>query len=426
MKIWQFILLILIITSCEDLLDLQPTNSINGERAIQDEADLQNAIRGCYDALQSDGYYGRLFLVIGEIGSDNAYNGGTILDYEQFNRNNVNPDNRFLEEIWSSPYVAINRCNTAIYYTNKLALSEENRTIYLAELYFLRALNYYNLVRLFKNVPLKLEPTFDDKNFNISLSGEEDIYDQILKDLKFANNKLINSNPNFASDLAVKTLFAKTYLELERYEDAIMYANFVLTSDKDLMENYNELFTDENNKESIFELSFTESLNDKNRLAEYCLPNSLGGRYEIAPEIDLINAFESGDTRKQLFTGVIPYCNKYESLTSGADNVYIFRLAELYLLRAEARTQLQENTTLIMNDINKIRERAGLSTIYSESYSELMKIIQAERRYEFAFEGHRRFDLVRTGQANQVLNIENENYYYPIPFTELNTNDAIN
>jgi hypothetical protein len=422
----RYIVVLVFIWSCEGMLDLQPTNTISAENAIQNETDLQNAIRGCYDALQADGYFGRLHLVVGDLAADNAYNGGTILDYDQFNRNQVDSDNQFLEELWVAPFIAINRCNTVIYYTNSLELDDEAKEAYLAELYFIRSLSYYNLLRLFESTPLKLEPTLDNSNHHVPLSERSLVYEQIIGDLKFASNKLKQEDPYFATDLAVKTLLAKISLDTRKYEDAIEYADFVLTQDKRLLDNYEDLFIKEGNDESIFELSFTETVSDKNRLAEYCWPTNLGGRYEIAPEINFLNSFENGDVRKELFLGQVPYCNKYESIASGADNVYIFRLAELYLVRAEARTQLRGNTTLIMNDLNKIRARAGLSDIYSTSYNELMEFILIERRHEFAFEGHRRFDLVRTNRASDVLNIKEDQYYFPIPLNEITTNNQIN
>lgn len=422
-----FGLIILFIISCDDLLDLQPTNSISSENAILNESDLQNSIKSCYDAFQADGYYGRNLIMINEIGSDNAYNGGTILEYDQFNKNNVQQDNRYLEEIWATPYIAINRCNMVIYYMDKLEdITESKKEEYLAEVLFLRALNYYNLTRLFRDVPLKLKPTIDTKDFNVPVSNQSEVYEKILEDLTFANNKLKNTNSFLATDDAVKTLLAKINLELDNYQEAINYANEVINSDKKLLEDYSELYTSENNLESIFELEFTELLSDKNRIAEYCYPNNLGGRYEIAPEIELLNSFESGDHRLNFFLGNTPYCNKYESITSGADNVFIFRLAELYLLRAEARTRNNGTISQINSDINKIRNRAGLTSIYSNSYTELLQIIENERRLEFAFEGHRRFDLIRTNRASEVLGITTDSYYYKIPLSEINTNDEIN
>lgn len=414
-------------SSCEDFIDLEPTDSISSEKAIRNEQELKSAIMGCYDALQSDGYYGRMLLVINEIASDNAYNAGTILEYDNYNKNNVHPDNTLNEDLWKAIYIGINRCNTAIYYTNKLNnISASKKEEYIAELSFLRALNYYNLTRLYKDIPLRLEPTLDEDNLNTPLSEQADIYVQILEDLSNANNRLTNSNPFFASDLAVKTLLAKVNLELKNYVTASNYADSVINGGKHLSAEYSELFFTEENDESIFELSYTELLSDKNRLAEYCLPKQFGGRFEIAPEEELINSFELNDKRRNLFPGTQSYCNKYESIASGADNIYIFRLAELYLLRAEAKANVTGNLYEIRNDINKIRNRAGIDSTFTTSYDELLLLIEEERRHEFAFEAHRWFDLIRTDRADDILGINQEQFHFPIPLSEINSNTAIN
>jgi starch-binding outer membrane protein, SusD/RagB family len=428
MKVRYYFLIVLVtvLSSCNDMLDLQPMDSIPEELAIRNETDLKNAILGCYDAMQSDSYYGRGLLIFNEIGTDNAYNGGSIIEFGQINNNNVLADNSYLDGLWTAPYIAINRCNTAIYYLDKLNLSDDKKNSYLAEILFIRALNYYNLTRLFKDVPLRLKPTFSASDLNMPLSGQSVIYDQILTDLNFANTKITNTSPFVATDLAVKTLLAKVHLELGNLNNAITCADTVISSNKTLLENYASLFTTEGNTESIFELSYTEIVSDKNRLAEYCFPPELKGRYEIAPETSLLNSFDENDVRRNIFLGPTPYCNKYESITAGSDNVYIFRLAELYLLRAEARAKQGGNIALIRNDLNTIRSRAGIDSVFTNSYTELLTIIEEERRHEFAFEGHRWFDLVRTGRADEILGITEDKYYFPIPLSEINTNDEIN
>lgn len=415
------------ITSCNDLLYLNPNDSISEELAVQNEDDLKKVIFSCYDALQLDYYYGRGLLIFNEIGTDNAYNGGTIIDFIQINNNNVLADNFYLDGLWAAPYISINRCNTVLYHLDRLnEISPANKMKYKAEVLFIRALNYYNLTRLFKDVPLKLKPTLNTNDLNVSLTSQSVVFSQILNDLHYANNKINNTNPYYATDLAVKTLLAKVYLELNDFNNAICFADTVIASNRKLLGDYSSLFTLEGNSEAIFELQYTELLSDKNRLAEYCYPTSLNGRYEIAPEANLIGSFQQGDTRRNLFVGNTPYCNKYESIGDGDDNVYIFRLAELYLLRAEARALSSGNVELILADINAIRSRAGIDSVFNTSFAELLNIIEQERRLEFAFEGHRRFDLVRTGRAAQVLGISEDKYYYPIPLSEINANDSIN
>jgi hypothetical protein len=120
-----------------------------------------------------------------------------------------------------------------------------------------------------------------------------------------------------------------------------------------------------------------------------------------------------------------PYVLKFNDISSGTDPVYVFRLAEMYMIRAEAAALLQLETNGILHDINKIRERAGLDPANITSYAGLLLEIESQRQKEFAFEGHRWFDLVRTGRAMIVLdNVTNINQtLYPIPQAEIIAND---
>lgn len=412
---------------CSDVLDLEPTDSLTIENAIENEQDLKKAILGCYDALQSESLFGRMLLVTNDLSTDIAYNGGTIIEYDPFNKNTTEADNYLIDDIWSAAYAAINRCNTAIYFTKKLEnITPQNKTQYLSELYFIRALCYYYLTQMFNEVPLRLTPTFNQTDLDLPVSSQQAIIEKLYEDLNFANGNLTNESPIYATDLAVKTLLVLINVELENYAEAIKLCNFIIESEKELVENYEDLFLYEENQESIFEINYTELLTDKNRIAEYCHPTSLGGRYEIAPEEDFLTSFDTADTRRNVFQGDIPYCKKYESLSSGQDNVYIFRLAVVYLLRAEARLMALGNLSLIRKDINIIRQRAGLDDVYTSSYDELFLVIENERKHEFAFEGKRRMDLLRTGRLGKVLEIAEKQYFYPIPLSEKNANNKIN
>src|SRR5690606_17857870 len=136
----------------------------------------------------------------------------------------------------------------------------------------------------------------------------------------------------------------------------------------------------------------------------------------------------TGDTRYAAsiaFAGTSAYAIKYDELSLGADNVIVLRLADMYLIRAEAEAnKTAPSITAIQSDINKIRLRAHLLPNSESSVSQLQRIIEKERRIEFAFEGHRWFDLVRTGRAIAVLpNVNNVNQtLFPIPTDEIQTN----
>jgi len=150
----------------------------------------------------------------------------------------------------------------------------------------------------------------------------------------------------------------------------------------------------------------------------------------VEPDASLITAYEAGDERKAVsiaYDGALAYANKYNDLSKGADNLIVLRLAEMYLIRAEAEARLAGgNITAVRSDINAIRSRADLGPTGAVTADEMLLAIEQERRVEFAFEGHRWFDLVRTGRALEVLpNVTRANQtLFPIPADEILTNNS--
>jgi len=423
-------ILFILTTSCEKYLEVEPTGSLLADQAFQTKTDVINGINGCYDALQFSGYYGRTFININDLAADNAYNGGTILEYGQVNNNNILEDNALIEAIWADIYTAINRVNIMLEILDDIELTEEEREEFASELRFLRALHYYNLSTSFGAVPIKKQATRDLSELNVALSTVEQVQDFVLEDLYFARGKLGFESSLKANDYAVETLLARVYLHQQEWDSVVNITSGIINSQVfTLEENYADLFTSEAGPESIFEVDFNAQ--DKNRLAEYFFPNNLQGRYEMAPEENLIEEYEATDDRKNVtldLTGNTPWVRKYENLAEGSDNVYVFRFAEIYLMRAEANAQKGTGIINIKSDINRIRTRARLSGAPGSTKEDLLLVIEKERRLEFAFEGYRWRDLVRTGRAIEVLpNIESaDQYYFPIPLSEKQTNTSIN
>jgi hypothetical protein len=146
---------------------------------------------------------------------------------------------------------------------------------------------------------------------------------------------------------------------------------------------------------------------------------------EFSPSESLLDAYETEDTiRKNASIAEGDYGYKYRDITNGTDNVIVMRLAEMYLIRAEAEAQLNGNIQVIQDDINAIRNRAGLANTTAASYGDLKNAIEQERRIEFTFEGHRWFDLIRTGKAIETLDkVTSPNQLlFPIPISEINAN----
>jgi starch-binding outer membrane protein, SusD/RagB family len=430
-NIWVSLVLAVVLVSCESALDVYPFQSLEASQAIKNENDLKYAINGCYDAFQLVGYYNRSLVILSELASDNAYNGGTIIEYGQLNNHVIMEDNAVTSGIWSAIYIGINRVNTALYYMDRLDdIPQDRKTVYEAELRFMRALHYYNLAILFSDVPVRITPTLSLDDLHVPLSPQAEVLNNVvLNDLMFAREKLEGNSPMRASNAAVNALLARLHQFTGDHAEAAAFATEVIeNSGMMLNPDYASLFTQEVSAESVFEIDFTAQ--DGNRMAQYLFPSSMAGRYEVAPEENLLEAYDPDDARKTASFELgdpNPYCIKYNDITFGSDNVYVFRLAEMYLIRAEALARSDGDKDDIRSDINTIRNRVSLDPVTADSYDELLLIIEKERRLEFAFEGHRWFDLVRTNRAVELLDpvTSTDQYYYPIPLSESNTNEAI-
>lgn len=428
--------------SC-DVLDVDPEHSIPADTAINNKNDVIRAVNGCYDAFQAAGYYGRNYIAVGDLSADNLIWSGTTAGYNQIDKNSILADNVIAEGIWASIYTALNRVNNVIDRVQTLdedVLSQDEKEEILAEMHFLRALAHYDLMRLFGGIPMRttaVSPSEDD--LNIPRSSMEDVFRQISDDLKYAEENIqstiVRGKASEAALLALKARVSlhNYYFNPAQNRDSLFIAidaatNVIDNFNLELENDYAYLYSGNASTESIFEIEFNDQ--DRNRLAEYFFPTSSSGRYEFAPDSTLVDSYEADDERLEAsiaFSGTDPYAIKYSDIETGTDNVYVFRLAEMHLIRAEANAQLARDAEIILDDLNAVRERAGLEASSTTNHQALLEEIEEQRRVEFAFEGHRWFDLVRTGRAIDVLEGVSETYQtlFPIPLNEILANDAI-
>jgi hypothetical protein len=431
------ILSVMVLSSCQKIFDVSPEASIDAEDAVTTKAGVAKARIGCFDALQFSGYYGLDFVLYGDLSSDNLRWAGTSPEYNQINNNTILADNLRIEGTWRDIYEAINRTNiliAAIPGIADMTASEKNQT--LAECHFLRGLHYYNLVRLWGGVPIKLTPTTGKpEDFQAARKPVGDVYSQIISDLSFASANLPSTAvPGFPSKWAARGLLAQVYLNsynvLETSSDldsASHYADLVLEFGSfSLATDFNSLYSAQTNNESLFEITYNTQ--DNNRIAYYYFSKTLAGRYEFAPSDSAPAAFEPGDLRKpatiKYDVDNKPFGYKYRDIAGGTDRVYVLRLASLYLTRAEILCRKQAAIDVVKADINKVRNRAGLADISASTYADYLQIIEKERRVELMYESARWFDLCRTKRALEVLpNLSSINQtLFPIPQYEIQTN----
>lgn len=423
----------LIWSSCTKMLDVEPTASISADVAIKDKDGVVKAILGAYNSLQSVGSYGRNQVIVQDLAADNLVWTGTTRDYQQIAENEIASDNGVIDGIWSANYDCINRVNNVLYRLPDIEMSSAERSDYAGHALFLRALAHFNLLGYFGAIPVKTLPTLDLSSLNQARTPVNDVYKQIIADLKQAEQSLSTTKTiGLASSWSASALLARVYLtQFHQTTDpaiaalAIAQADHVITNGGfTLAANYADLFTN-NTTESVFEVAFDAQ--NYNRLAQYFFPVSLTGRYEVAPAQPFVQIFDSLDgvrfpvsvkfDEKQL-----PYGYKYRDIVSGTDRVYVIRLAEMYLIKAEALAYTNGDAALIRENLNTIRTRASLPPVQTSSIEELKAAIALERRFEFAFESQRWSDLVRTKMAATVLGIDEKYTLFPIPLSELQTN----
>ena len=438
MKIQKIVLiatLLAILTQACDVLNVEPSQSISAEGAISNANDLERALMGCYDGLQSASYYGRDYLIVPDLLADNLDWRGTSQDYGAINNNSLSSDLFLVENIWSSIYTVINRANNALYYLPGVEnISDDDLGNYKGELMFIRALCYFDLARLFGGVPLRTLPTLDaSESLHVARTPQADIYQFVIDELEDAYSLILNSQVGRATPAAAKALLARAYLYAGDYENAWTAANDVIENSAygfSLEDYYGTIFQEAFSVESIFEIEFNEQ--DGNRIAQY-FALAPTGRYEFGPYTELVYSYPEDDERllASIDTTEIESSAviKYSDVQQGSDNVIVLRFAEMYLIRAEAEAN-KETPVLssIIADINEVRERAGIGETDAATLQELKDEILQQRRLEFAFDGYRWFDLIRFGKAVEVLpNVTSTNQLlFPIPQTEILSNNKIN
>ncbi|MCW3467317.1 RagB/SusD family nutrient uptake outer membrane protein [Chitinophaga nivalis] len=419
-----------LLTACSKQLDLKPNNAISGTEAIIDAGTARAAVYGAYDAVQD--YQRSNYPVLGFLTGDNVDFNGTLSQYLQADQVAITSENPIISEAYRDIYKAINSANNIIaavpgVQDPQLAQAEKNQI--LGDAYFIRALGYFDLGRGWSGVQLQLKPTTDLQSLKgIKRSTLNQTYDQVLADLITAEQLLPDNNVrNRAGKNTVRALRARLHLYREQWTEAATYASLLIgNKNYELVKPYQSFSTAPFlSKESILELTFSSS--DANNNYSDWYPSSLGGSFTLRPSASFVTKVNDpaiGGARKSLVAtttiagNTVTYGNLYNRDKDRDDPVYIIRIAELYLIRAEARAHLNQIPEA-REDLNAVRERADLSPVTITGRDALLLAIENENSIEFAFEGHRWFDLVRTKRAGTVLGVtDTRKWVFPIPFAD--------
>jgi hypothetical protein len=467
--------MMLAIAGCSKLLDRQPitqvvTNTTSGASISASEA--EGLLQGVYDA--ETGYaYGLEFNVLdritnGDVWSDNCYAGGdnaANITIDLFTANSLN-DN--IRRDWADAYGIIGNINIAIPQIEACAdpaLSSARKAQILGEAKFMRAFTYFDMVRLFGKLPIILQPadlTNSEsliKSTFVPQSSVDSVYDAILQDLWYAKDNVQNdnvpSNKMVVTKGAVNSILAKVYASMPTPNwDSVAYYCDAVIPDYSLVPDFNFLWDNDhkNNSEAIWEFNYVGWSVVGNWIPSQFIGD--GWKKFSTPTNDLVNTFrEEGDSVRLHAsisfvdygwsdpywknTGSYPILSKYNDPNNGTNDFYAIRLADILLLRAEAYNN-KGDITDAANLVNQVRKRVDLPNTTAATQADMAQAIATERRLELAFEGHRRFDLIRTGKAIEVMNAQkdgagnNLNYnvqpyqlVYPVPQQQLDLNPKL-
>ncbi|WP_163516761.1 RagB/SusD family nutrient uptake outer membrane protein [Gelidibacter japonicus] len=412
------VMLSIFASSCSnDFLDLQPHQSIDTDMALQSIGDFQAANVGMYDGLSSSNYYGRYFVLVSDIMSDDVKQNASAnraSDWAAYAGSSTD-NNNLANNIWSRIYSVIDRSNRIILSETTLPPSVQDEFDNIkGQAYAVRALAHFDLVRLYAQ---HYTYTNDASHMGIPIvtsidpftkparNSVKEVYDQIISDLQTAL-ELVDKKKNsfFLTQSGVYGLLSRVYLYKEDWVNAVDAADQVIDSNLFSLvpnENYQAIFNTDHSSETIFEIDMHETDNRGT--------DALGGMYlatgygDYLPSKDVLNLLPPNDVRNSLYitdAGLAgdyasKRVNKYDSKL-GLNNIPVIRLSEVYLNRAEANAHIPGAEMAAQQDLNKIRQRALPSAPdVTATGSQLIDEILKERRVELAFEGHRLYDLTR-------------------------------
>ena len=430
MKSKIIILLAICIFSC-DVLIHNPQDSVTPDDAFSSEASVRNVMVGVYDKLLSSDYYGGAFQHLTDNYADISMYNGFFSEYQEADSKNLPTTNTLVERVWLGIYSVVNITNELVYNIPNVVddnFTDEEKNELIAEAKAIRALCYLDLLVYFgehwnlnSSLGIPLFENATNSNFanveNIARSSVEETYQFILSDLNEAFETGVSNSANaYINNSFINALLSRTYLHMQDFTNSLLYSNNILSDTSStfmLMDNYSDVFYNNSTSESILEL--TSNSMDPTELSLYTISRS-----EVIPEIELINSFDSLDTRRALIGTVdgldgIERLLKYDDYSSHGNPAYLIRLAEIYLYRAEANYFLG-NLDGALADLNILRQRAGLSSY--ENTENLITNYINENRWELFGEGKRLSTLTRIGEAQEILGIADYQRIFPIPARE--------
>lgn len=432
------------VSGCKKMIQPAPSSTqLLSSEIFNDSVTVQSALSGLYGKISvlstTPSYRYSISTLSGFSADELLYVGST---YDQYINNGLTVSDGNVSDIWTASYSAIYAANSIIEGVNTGSnLSDGFRNQAIAEATFIRSFCYFYLVNLYGDVPLVLS-TDVAKNALMPRTPAATIYGQLIADLKSvqgvlpADYSISGTARTRANKWIATALLARAELYNSQWTDAEAQAGSVIAN--------TTLFSLPTDLAQVFSPSGKEAIwqvyNDATGYTAFAgqvLPNATTKipTYVLNPQ--LVNAFESGDKRKSSWTASLVYNGatyyypyKYKSIVQGANTEYytLLRLAEQYLIRAEARAR-QNNISGSQADLSVVRNRAGLPNTTAGDQASLLLAIEQERRVELNCEwGHRWLDLKRTNRVNAVIGAIKPATWkptaalYPIPVGQISLN----
>lgn len=432
-------------TSCGDsFFDLEPASSVTIDKVYKTASDYNVAVIGCYAKLQSQVNF---YTECCEYRSDNlslgAPTAGTQDRYD-IDHFTEKPSNGILNSYWANFNNNVYRCNLLLDQIDGANFAENLKKQYKGEAMFIRALNYFNMYRIWGGVPATKHVVSAAEALKVARYSDEQMFDLIAGDLKeiVDNNYLpetySSADMGRATSGAAKALLGKVYLTFHKWTEAKDILS-QLIGKYQLVSPIAQVFNvdNKNNNEIIFAVHFNKEIEGEGHSYWYNLTNASDDTNQTS---SLLNTFPTGDARKDLITYVqveknVRLMNKFYDTKSptfktvGNDQI-LLRYADVLLMYAEALNEIQYDASegsLALKYLNAVRQRAGISNLTAKqlpTQEKFRKGILVERQREFPYEGQRWFDLVRMGFAKSVMaenGVEIKDYQllFPIPQQEI-------
>lgn len=444
MKKIIYLCLLPLLAGCEGFLELQPKSEASADNFYQTAKNFNTALMGAYGQLQQ---YPDMYIELVSYRSDElTFGAPTAGTQDRYNIDKFtdDPSNQILLDAWGDLYNGISRCNEIIERLPASEISEELKKQYDAEARFLRAYHYFNLVNFWGSVPLVLKPLTAAEALKIGRSPVGDVEASLESDLELAIEHLpttfAGNDAGRATSGAARTLLSKIYLRQEKYTEAAntLRPLIPLGGTYSLLPDISQVFsvTNKSNSEVVFAVRFNKEVSDGGHPL-WLTTNSADATLVPA---GLLKAYETNDARRKLLAyarsgaSTTYVMNKFmdvlSTATTRAGNDYILlRYADVLLMFAEASNEVGFTATgEALDALNRVRTRAGLEAYRNgelDNQQRFRDAVLLERRLEFPYEGHRYFDLIRSGtikeeiQRYEEISVPDFRLLYPLPQSEI-------